>query len=54
MFNEKLYLEQNPDVAQALQKNMLHSAFYHWLTNGITEQRRFSVVGDPGTEIDHS
>lgn len=45
LFNEKLYLAENPDVAQALAKGQIKSAWDHYLQYGRLENRNAASGG---------
>ena len=39
-FDEKCYLENNPDVKSAVEKKEMKSGYEHWINYGINEQRK--------------
>ena len=51
-FDEAWYLENNPDIAQAVAAGALGSGYEHWIANGRAEGRIAPPGYDEGTTLD--
>ncbi len=51
-FDEASYLDENGDVAVAVQKGWLKSAFVHWLLYGLNEKREGAKLRSDAPSLD--
>ena len=48
---EIVYMRENPDIAEAFEKQEIRSGYFHWSSVKATEGRRYSCNREPSADI---